>query len=148
MAGTVASFEHHIQRAARRNNIDPALVKAIIKAESDFDPLAISSAGAQGLMQLMPETAREMEVRDPFDAQENIFGGTRYLRELLNAYNGNLTLSLAAYNAGPSRVIGGQVPPIRETRQYIKRVLRWYRNYQVGHDYLTSINVHDLKMVN
>jgi soluble lytic murein transglycosylase-like protein len=126
-----AIFDHHIRQAALAHMIDPLLIKAIIMAESSFDPHAVSSAGAQGLMQLMPDTAREMQVGDPFDAAQNIAGGTRYFRYLLNVYEGDLTLSLAAYNAGPSRVSRkGPLPAIAETRNYVQKVLRFYRSYR------------------
>ncbi len=124
-------FDHHIRRAARAHRVDPLLIKAIIKTESNFDPLAVSSQGAQGLMQLMPGTARDLHVRDPFDAGQNIFGGTRYIRQLLNSYNGNLRLSLAAYNCGPGRV-KHSVPRIPETVAYVSKVMRLYRKYRRG----------------
>jgi len=124
-------FDHHIRRAARAHRVDPLLIKAIIKTESNFDPLAVSSQGAQGLMQLMPGTARDLHVTDPFDAGQNIFGGTRYIRQLLNSYNGNLRLSLAAYNAGPGRV-KQSVPRIPETVAYVSKVMRLYKKYRRG----------------
>ena len=121
LEGTIA---HH----SRQHRLDPALVSAVIKAESDFDPDAISRTGAIGLMQLMPETAERLEIRDPFDPEENIAGGARYLRYLLDRFNGNLPLALAAYNAGATRVEHYRtLPPIHETRRYVKKVLRFYR---------------------
>lgn len=123
LEGTIA---HH----SRQQRLDPALVSAIIKAESDFDPDAVSRAGAIGLMQLMPETAVRLDVRDPFDPEENIAGGARYLRYLLDRFHGNLPLALAAYNAGATRVEQYKaLPPIHETRRYVKKVLRFYRLY-------------------
>jgi soluble lytic murein transglycosylase len=125
------AYDHHIREAALGQMLDPLLIKAIIKAESDFNPYAVSARGAQGLMQLMPETARDMNVRDPFDAAQNITGGTRYFRSLLNQYEGDLSLSLAAYNAGPGRVAKkGPLPRIVETRDYVRKVIRYYRSYQ------------------
>ena len=123
-------YHKQIDYWGRRYNIDPNLIKAIIRAESGFDRYAVSKKGAQGLMQLMPDTAREMRVSDPFNPGQNISGGVRYLRKLLKMFNGNLVLSLAAYNAGPNQVKkAGGVPRINETRLYIKRVLSYYDRY-------------------
>ena len=104
----------------------PALIKAVIRAESNFQVDAVSAAGAQGLMQLMPATAEELGVNDPFDIKQNIEGGTRYLRKMLDRFEGSVHKALAAYNAGPGTVIkyNGRVP-YPETRQYVKRVLRF-----------------------
>jgi len=114
---------------ARANKLPPALVKAVIAAESRFDSEAVSRAGAQGLMQLMPETARLLGVGDPFRPDENVRGGTRYLRAMLDRY-GDMTRALAAYNAGPTAVDQYRgVPPYPETRDYVKRVLTYYRHY-------------------
>ena len=127
----VGSFDNAIRLIARRHNVDPPLVKAIIHTESDFNPRAVSKKGALGLMQLMPDTARELQVANPFNPQENIDGGTRYLRKLLDNFDNNLILSLAAYNAGPTLVMRtGGVPQIPETRRYINKVLRRYRHYR------------------
>jgi soluble lytic murein transglycosylase-like protein len=116
-----------IRNAAERHSLDPELIKAVIKVESSFNPFAISEKGAKGLMQLMPATAEEMEVEAPFDAEENIMGGSRYLRQMLNLFDGDLELGLAAYNAGPNRVLAnGSIPNIPETEQYVKKVLRVY----------------------
>jgi hypothetical protein len=113
-----------ILNAANRYHLDPALIAAVIKAESAFDPKAVSWAGARGLMQLMPTTARMMGVTDSFDPEQNIMGGARYLRLMLNRFNGNLTLALAAYNCGPERVAQvGRVPDIAETRNYVRVVM-------------------------
>jgi soluble lytic murein transglycosylase-like protein len=126
-----AAYDSHIRRAASRNRVDPLLIKAIIKAESNFDRYAVSAKGAQGLMQLMPGTARDLRVGNPFDPGQNINGGTRYFTNLLRAYQGDLALSLAAYNAGPGRVAkNGPLPRIMETREYVRRVLHHYRSYQ------------------
>lgn len=123
-------YHSHIDYWGKRYNIDPNLIKAIIRAESGFDPYAVSKRGAQGLMQLMPATAREMRVSDPFNPEQNIAGGVRYLRKLLKMFDGDLVLSLAAYNAGPNQVKrAGGVPRITETKQYIKRVLSYYDRY-------------------
>lgn len=123
-------LEGTIARHSRQQQLDPALISAIIKAESDFDPDAVSRAGAIGLMQLMPQTALRLDVRDPFNPEENIAGGVRYLRYLLDRFHGNLPLALAAYNAGATRVERYKtLPPIHETRRYVKKVLRFYRQY-------------------
>ncbi|MDH5298794.1 MAG: lytic transglycosylase domain-containing protein [Desulfobulbaceae bacterium] len=110
------------------------LVKAVIKVESDFDHRALSSKGAMGLMQLMPETASDMHVNDPFDPKSNIMGGTRYLGLLLGQFGGDLLLALAAYNAGPTRVVLAQntIPPFPETIEYVKKVLRHYKRYRTS----------------
>lgn len=124
-------FNQYIQSAAKRYRLDPELIKAVIKVESDFDPQAVSKKGAMGLMQLMPDTAREMDVGAPYEPEANILGGSRYLRKLINLFNGDLRLVLAAYNAGPSRVLANnRVPRITETENYVKRVLREYGNNQ------------------
>jgi len=120
------SYDSLIREIAERNNVEYALVKAVIKAESDFDRLAVSPKGALGLMQLMPKTAAAHQVRNVFLPRDNIEGGCRHLRMLLDRYEGNLTLAVAAYNAGTQRVEeAGGVPPIQETREYVARVLRY-----------------------
>jgi len=125
------SYDRLIKQAAHRYQVDPHLVKAVIRAESNFDCQARSNKGALGLMQLMPGTAMDMEVADPFDPQDNINGGTRYLSKMLVLFDGNLRLALAAYNAGPGKVIGiGQVPRIKETIDYVQRVQSYYQRYQ------------------
>lgn len=119
-----------ISRYSRQHRLHPALLRAVIKAESDFDPRAVSRAGAIGLMQLMPQTAVRFEVRDLYDPDENVGGGAKYLRQLLDRFHGNLPLALAAYNAGENLVDRYQsLPPIDETRQYVKKVLRYYRGF-------------------
>ncbi len=116
------------ERKAREYGLSPELVKSVIEAESNWDPYARSRKGALGLMQLMPETAKELGVRNPFDPEANIDGGTRYLKYLIERF-GDLELALAAYNAGP-RVVEkyGKIPPIRETREYVKKVLFRYQS--------------------
>jgi len=123
-------LSEYIQHYCEVHGMSPALVHAIIKAESDGRRTAVSSKGAQGMMQLMPFTARQMNVKDPFDPIENVEGGIRYLKELLIAFDGNITNAVAAYNAGPNAVRRhGGIPPYKETREYVKRVLRLYRQY-------------------
>lgn len=127
----VNRYDQIIRRAADKFKVDSALVKAIIKAESNFNHQAVSRVGAQGLMQLMPATASYLQVEDAFHPEKNIEGGARYLRYLLNNYRGNLTLTLAAYNAGERNVAkyNNNVPPFRETQNYIKRVLSYYKSF-------------------
>jgi soluble lytic murein transglycosylase-like protein len=114
-----------ISAVATRYGISVDLIAAVIEAESEFNPRAVSRTGARGLMQLMPETAAMLGVSDPFDPRENIEGGVRHLSSLMDRFNGNLPLVLAAYNAGERAVIRhGGIPPYRETRQYVNRILR------------------------
>ncbi len=123
------TYDALIHYLGRRHGVEPALVKAVIAAESAFDPNAVSRAGAQGLMQLMPATADEMGVVAPFEAAENIDGGVRYLRAMLDRY-GDVHRALAAYNAGPTAVDRYDgIPPYRETQAYVVRVLDYYRGY-------------------
>ncbi len=118
-----ADIEHLVQRYARRYGLAPSLILAVIRAESNFDPYAVSPKGARGLMQLMPGTAAAMHVGDPFDPAQNIAGGTQYLARMLRLFHNNLDLALAAYNAGPETVKKYKgVPPFPETRQYIRNV--------------------------
>jgi len=120
-----------ILSASRQYRVDPALVKAVIKVESDFDPQAVSNAGAMGLMQLMPATASTLDVQNPFNPSENISGGVKLLSYLLGRFNGDLTLALAAYHAGEKTVNRyGQVPPIEKTHRYIQKVLAAYKTYR------------------
>lgn len=121
----VAEYDRFIDEHAAAHGVRPELVRAVIQAESNFNPRARSSKGAMGLMQLMPATAAGLGVLNPFNAWENIRGGIAYLRQLLNRYDNNEALALAAYNAGPAAVdrYGSQVPPYRETQQYVKRIL-------------------------
>lgn len=129
-ASYIKDYGYIINQAAGRFGVDPSLVKAVIKAESAFDHQAVSSKGAQGLMQLMPQTVNDMEVNDPFNPEENIFGGTRYLSLLLEKFNNNKELALAAYNAGPEKVIEYDgIPPFTETKNFIEKVLQFYKEY-------------------
>ncbi len=123
-------YDALIVRTALEHKLEPALVKAVIAAESNFSPVAVSRAGAQGLMQLMPHTAAQLGVEDPFHEHQNVEGGTRYLREMLDRY-GDLQRALAAYNAGPAAVDRYRgVPPYKETKAYVERVLNYYRGYR------------------
>ncbi len=123
-------YDNLIRSSARRYGVDPALVKAIIHTESNFKPRARSRVGAKGLMQLMPGTARDLRVSNPWNPAQNIDGGTRYIAKLLRKFNNNAELALAGYNAGPHRksLRNGRIPNIRETRNYVKRVLSRYHS--------------------
>lgn len=124
-------YDEHIRAAATLYQIPEQLVRAVIKVESDYDPRAISSAGARGLMQLMPETAERLGVKDIHDPRENIYGGVRYLRVLANMFNGDLDFTIAAYNAGENAVIShGGIPPFAQTRDYVVKVTKFYRRYR------------------
>jgi hypothetical protein len=126
----IKDYDDIIHKASKRYGVDVSLIKAVIKAESDFDQHAVSSKGAQGLMQLMPGTANAMDVEDPFDAKDNIHGGTRYLSLMLERFKNDMRLALAAYNAGPERVAEYRgVPPYQETKTFIDRVLNYYRQF-------------------
>jgi len=120
-------IEKSIHKAARKYKLPAALIKGVIRAESNFEVNAVSRAGAQGLMQLMPGTAKELGVDSPFDIEQNIDGGARYLRKMLDNFGGDIKVALAAYNAGPGAVekYGGQIPPYQETERYINRVLKF-----------------------
>jgi soluble lytic murein transglycosylase len=126
------TYDVIIERHAQTQGIDPSLVKAVMKAESNFNPNAMSHKGAQGLMQLMPETAKLMKVGNPFDPEDNIRGGTKYLRYLGDTFGGDLDLVLAAYNAGPQRVREHNmtIPPYDETRTYVQRVKSYYNSFK------------------
>jgi len=116
-----------IQTACNRHGVDPALVHALVKVESDFNPYALSKKGAMGLMQLMPQTAMDMNVQNSFSPNDNVDGGVKYLRYLIDRYEGNLSLALAAYNSGETAVKKwGAIPPFKETRNYVQRVLKLY----------------------
>lgn len=124
-------FEPIIKSLASEYGVDISLVKAVIHAESGYNPNAVSPKGAQGLMQLMPRTAQGLKVSNSFDPKENIRGGVRYLRFLLDTFNGDVSLALAAYNAGLTKVSQyGGIPPYQETRNYVSRVLNYQKSYQ------------------
>jgi soluble lytic murein transglycosylase len=132
-------LEPVIRRHSSLHQLHPALIRAIIKAESNFDPRAVSRTGAIGLMQLMPQTAVRLDVRDMYDPDDNVGGGTKYLRQLLDRFHGNLPLALAAYNAGENAVDRYQaLPPFDETRQYVRKVLRYYRTFLVHDGVITE----------
>jgi soluble lytic murein transglycosylase-like protein len=127
-AANQAPFHELVLGAASRYGVDAELISSVMEVESHFNPKAVSVKNARGLMQLLPETAARMGVKDIFDPKENIEGGTRYLKELLQLYNNNLTLALAAYNAGPDKVQKyGSVPPFRETESYVRQVQKKYQ---------------------
>lgn len=126
-------YDPLIDEAARKHRLSSPLLKAIIKAESSFNPRAVSRAGALGLMQIMPQNLKQLQISDPFDPRQNIMGGARYFRYLLNRFNGKLSLALAGYNAGPHRVDKYQgIPPFKETRNYVRRVMKYYRMLKDG----------------
>ncbi len=131
LESSVSTYDHWIRAACRKHSLDPALVKAVIHAESQFDPQAVSPKGAMGLMQLDPNTARELGIKDPFNPKYNIDGGVRYLKDLLDTFEGDQKLALAAYNAGPTQVYRHNgVPPFKDTKKYLKRVFRYIAYYQ------------------
>ncbi len=126
-SGIPHSYIEIINSACYNHGVDPSLVHAVIKVESNFNPYAMSKKGAMGLMQLMPQTAVEMNVKNTFSPKENIYGGVKYLKYLMDRYEGNLSLALAAYNAGETTVKRwGTIPPIKETQNYVRRILSLY----------------------
>jgi soluble lytic murein transglycosylase-like protein len=127
----IIHYDTIIKRAAKEFDVEPTLIKSIIMAESSFDPNAISHRGAQGLMQLMPPTADDMKVRNPFDPEENIFGGTKYLSFLLKKFKHDKKLAIAAYNIGPSAVDkANSIPRVPQTMRFVKKVLRYYSEFK------------------
>jgi len=130
LKGIDSRYEDEIVVVSERYGVDPNLVKAVIKVESNFNPRAVSPKNAMGMMQLIPATANDYGVDDPFDPHENIDGGVRYLRDLIEVFNGDLELVLSAYNAGVSAVIkyGYSIPPYSETKEYVKKVLAYYND--------------------
>ena len=124
-------LERAVTRAAQQHHLHPALLLAVMKAESSFNPIVVSKAGAVGLMQLVPETAMRHGVQNLYDTSENVAGGARHLRYLLDRFHGNMRLALAAYNAGERKVDRyKQIPPYKETRHYVQKVLSYYRDYR------------------
>jgi soluble lytic murein transglycosylase len=124
-------YDDIIANASQQYGVSFPLLKAIIKAESDFDPRAVSKKGAKGLMQIMPENFKPLGINDPFDPSQNIHAGARYFKQMYDRFKGKLALSLAAYNAGPKAVERFKtVPPYEETEEYVKRVLKFYYNYK------------------
>lgn len=132
LPGKISDYDAIISQTSQKYNVDSTLVKAVIKAESNFNHKAVSPVGARGLMQLMPATAASLQVADSFHPESNIDGGVRYLRYLSNLFNGNLPLVLAAYNAGENTVMryNNSIPPYKETRNYVKRVLHYIEQYR------------------
>ena len=124
-------YEEMIQEAARRHKVSPALIKAVIQAESRFNQSAVSSQGAVGLMQVLPSTARSMGVASPYEAINNIDAGVLYLKQLLTEFNDDEYLALAAYNCGPDAIrrYGNAMPPFRETKSFVAKVMRYYHSY-------------------
>jgi soluble lytic murein transglycosylase-like protein len=128
---TINQYDHLITGASKKQEVSFALLKALIKTESNFNPKAVSRAGAIGLMQIMPANLKDLNIQDPFDPQENIMGGARYLKRLIKRFNGELPLALAAYNAGPTVVERYQgIPPIKETQGFVDKVLKYYAMYR------------------
>lgn len=124
-------YDPIIRNICKRYDVDTALVKAVIKAESDFDPYAVSRKGAQGLMQLMPEKSQELSVSNPFDPHQNLEGGISHLKALLQKFKGDRRLALAAYNAGENAVLESNgIPPYAETRDYVRKVLEYVKYFQ------------------
>ena len=143
-AFTQEDVDAAIEQAAARHNVDPNLVRSVVKVESNFNPNAVSRKGAMGLMQLMPSTARSLNVSNPFDPQQNVDAGVRHLRRLLDSYGGNVSLSLAAYNAGSGAVArSAGVPHFRETQNYVRRITNLYNGGSEPGSYIFGSPVHD-----
>jgi len=143
-AFTQEDIDAAIEQAAARHNVDPSLVRSVVKVESNFNPNAVSRKGAMGLMQLMPSTARSLNVANPFDPQQNVDAGVRHLRRLLDSYGGNVSLSLAAYNAGSGAVArSAGVPHFRETQNYVRRITNLYNGGSEPGTYIFGNPAHD-----
>ncbi len=143
-AFTQQEIDAAIEQAAARHNVDPSLVRAVIKVESNFNPNAVSRKGAMGLMQLMPQTARQLKVANPFDPEQNVDAGVRHLKQLMESYGGDVKLTLAAYNAGPGAVArSAGVPRFAETRRYVKRITQLYYGGSDSGSYLLGSPVHE-----
>ncbi len=124
-------YDRHILEASKKYGLSIPLIKAIIKAESDFNPRAVSKKGALGLMQIMPQNVKSLSIRNPFNPRENILGGTFYFKKLFNRFDGKLPLTIAAYNAGPGAVEQyRKIPPFPETRKYVEKVLKYYKYFK------------------
>ncbi len=137
-----SDYSHIVNNTSKKYNIEPSLVNAVIEVESNWNSKAISKKGAQGLMQLMPATAEEFNIINPFNPEENIEGGVQYLRYLMDKFNGDIALTLAAYNAGPKRIEKFKgIPPITETRKYVKRVLSIYNGSSVAEKNLSIYRI-------
>ena len=143
-AFTAQDIDAAIDQAAARHNVDPSLVRSVVKVESNFNPNAVSRKGAMGLMQLMPSTARSLNVSNPFDPQQNVDAGVRHLRRLLDSYGGDVRLSLAAYNAGAGAVArSAGVPHFRETQNYVRRITNLYNGGSEPGSYIFGNPVHE-----
>ena len=143
-AFTAQDIDAAIDQAAARHNVDPSLVRSVVKVESNFNPNAVSRKGAMGLMQLMPSTARSLNVSNPFDPQQNVDAGVRHLRRLLDSYGGDVRLSLAAYNAGSGAVArSAGVPHFRETQNYVRRITNLYNGGSEPGSYIFDNPVHE-----
>ena len=143
---TQQEIDAAIDQAASRHNVDPNLVRALVKVESNFNPNAVSRKGAMGLMQLMPQTARQLNLKNPFDPQQNIDAGVRHLKQLLDNYNGDVRLSLAAYNAGSGAVSRNRgIPRYSETQNYVRRITNLYGG-NLGSNYFFSVSRDPVKV--
>ena len=132
-SGVTDRYDDLITEASKKHGVSFSLLKALIKIESDFNPRAISSAGAIGLMQIMPENIRALNIKDPFDPLENIMGGARYLKHLITRFDGKLPMALAAYNAGPNVVDRyKRIPPFKETEDFVEKVMKYYSIFKKG----------------
>lgn len=132
-------YDDIIAEAERRHGVDAPLIKAMVRAESAFDPKAVSHKGALGLMQIMPKNLKRLQVKDPYNPWDNIMGGTRYLKQMLGRFEGQLPLALAAYNAGPKAVEQYRgIPPYNETQNYVRKVMRFYAGFKTEKRWLAS----------